>query len=403
MSESIKEIAGVLKDALVTPVQEAFVYRARNPFFGTFIIAWLCYNWNKVAYFLLSKEEVLTRIEYIKHKIPDNSVLWGLSIPHTHSIIYPFLWACIMSVAYPFLTYVSIWIHKWITGHIEAINSQKEISRIVLQKSLITANFLNESEKTRLQAECELEVEEKKEKAANSRLKVNLLKEQRATLESEIELLESQKKSAQATLSSATSELDITNEKYNQLNSKYEILIKKHGSNEELQNAIELQTMSLNSTEQKLQESENILNDVKKEYFEQQRAYEERIISLQSKVSSLTIDLEDKNNRTEEINQQLGSLYNKERNSAKIRKDMLLLQSLSVDKIEINLLRSINTQENITENLNKIHKNMVDRFKDKNDSLIQSMTMSSELSLLLGDALESIKNEIIKLKETTHQ
>ncbi|WP_147198385.1 hypothetical protein [Pantoea sp. CCBC3-3-1] len=133
MNDAIKEFAGVVKEALVTPVQEAFVYRARNPFFGTLIISWLCYNWNKVAFFFLSDMEVIKRIHYIREKIPDNSIFFGESIPHTHSIFFPIFWASLLSLTFPFFTYASILIHKKIFSSIESVNVQRE--KIVLHYS----------------------------------------------------------------------------------------------------------------------------------------------------------------------------------------------------------------------------------------------------------------------------
>lgn len=93
MSESLKDVVSSVKDAIITPVQEAFVYRAKNPFFGSLIISWVYWNWNKIAYMLLSDDDVLKKIEFIKKSIPDNTLIpfTSFSIPHTH-IAYGFLY-----------------------------------------------------------------------------------------------------------------------------------------------------------------------------------------------------------------------------------------------------------------------------------------------------------------------
>ncbi|EPL9681546.1 hypothetical protein B4U36_34825, partial [Klebsiella pneumoniae] len=85
MSESLKDVVSSVKDAIITPVQEAFVYRAKNPFFGSLIISWVYWNWNKIAYMLLSDDDVLKKIEFIKKSIPDNTLIpfTSFSIPHT--------------------------------------------------------------------------------------------------------------------------------------------------------------------------------------------------------------------------------------------------------------------------------------------------------------------------------
>ncbi|MDZ3055728.1 hypothetical protein M2C11_28085, partial [Klebsiella pneumoniae] len=75
MSESLKDVVSSVKDAIITPVQEAFVYRAKNPFFGSLIISWVYWNWNKIAYMLLSDDDVLKKIEFIKKSIPDNTLI----------------------------------------------------------------------------------------------------------------------------------------------------------------------------------------------------------------------------------------------------------------------------------------------------------------------------------------
>jgi len=235
MSDAIKEIAGVLKDALVTPVQEAFVYRARNPFFGTMVIAWLFYNWNKVAFFFLSDFKIIERIDYIRHKIPDNSVISGISISHTHSLWFPFLWACFISLTFPFFTYASIWVHKKITAHIETINSKKEVKRIQLQKELMVEMAKNESAKTKQLAEEESVIEDFRQKSATSRANIESLKKQRSDLDSEIESLNAVRTTTQSSLNEISENLNKKKNEYNDLLTKYDFIAEKHGSIEMLQ------------------------------------------------------------------------------------------------------------------------------------------------------------------------
>jgi predicted nucleic acid-binding Zn-ribbon protein len=234
MSDAIKEIAGVLKDALVTPVQEAFVYRARNPFFGTMVIAWLFYNWNKVAFFFLSDFKIIERIEYIRHKIPDNSVIFGTSIPHTHSFWFPFLWACFISLTFPFFTYASIWVHKKITAHIEIINSGKEIERIRLQKNLMVEMAKNESAKTKQLALEESQIEEHREVTATHKANIESLNAKKSSLNTEIESLSSVHEANQTALSNLNSRVDEKQKEYDDLLAKYDSLAERFSSMEML-------------------------------------------------------------------------------------------------------------------------------------------------------------------------
>lgn len=90
MSESLKDVVSSVKDAIITPVQEAFVYRAKS-IFGSLIISRVYWNWNKIAYMLLSDDDVLKKIEFIKNQ--------SLTIPlyHLRLLAYP------THIAYGFL------------------------------------------------------------------------------------------------------------------------------------------------------------------------------------------------------------------------------------------------------------------------------------------------------------
>ncbi|MGC0818498.1 hypothetical protein WKH08_09630 [Pantoea agglomerans] len=201
MSDAIKEIAGILKESLVTPVQEAFVYRAKNPFFGTLLISWMFYNWDKVAYFCLSKSDVLERINFIRTKIPDNSIIFGHNISHTHSFWFPVIWSILLTITYPFFTYCGIYIHRRITTKIESINSHKERARLILQSVLVVQIAKNESARARQLATDEAELEETKERTVAARLNIDALKQQKSLLSSQVESLESHKTSLELLVS----------------------------------------------------------------------------------------------------------------------------------------------------------------------------------------------------------
>lgn len=390
MSETIKEIASVLKDALITPVQEAFVYRARNPFFGTLVIAWLFYNWNKIAYFILSKDEVLEKIKFIRHEF-DSSF--------THSFAYPFIWAVFVSLTYPFFTYASIWIHKWITGHIEKINSTKEISRIGLQEELITAIHRNESKKTELQAETDLNIEEKKEKAARSRLNVELLKEQKSTLESEIESLSVQKQSAQSTLSAVSLELESANKRVDEISDEFEKVANKYGDLEDLRKKYEERGQHLHETSNKLRKAEeaiDVLNATHNEELKKNNKTEEELVS---EISSLKEKLNNTTNNYNEVNGKLNGYYTRERFSARARSDAIYNYRNIIEGIITDLSSNINSQKQLNKDLDRLEDIAVGFFNDASHPLVAGTYSTNRLSQGIYQGLEGVKTKISKLIE----
>lgn len=390
MSETIKEIAGVLKDALITPVQEAFVYRARNPFFGTLVIAWLFYNWNKIAYFILSKDEVLEKIKFIRQEF-DSSF--------THSFAYPFIWALFISLTYPFFTYGSIWIHKWITGHIEKINSIKEISRIRIQDELIIALHENESLKKDLQATSELNVEEKREKAARSRLNIDLLKEQKSTLESEIETLTVQKQSAQSTLSSVTIELESMNKNSDAVSDKYYKLINKYHGVENLRKEKNELGIKLNEAVNKLRESEANVSLLTKAQDEEIKSHQSIVKELSSEYGALKEELLHTKKENEDIKTKLDSLQIQESYSARIQADAYHNFKNKIEIIDKQLLGSINAQRHLTEDLDGLEDIAVRIFNDSNHHLVAGAQSLKHSSLEIYNDLMSVKSEVLKLIE----
>ncbi|WP_413675806.1 hypothetical protein [Pantoea dispersa] len=214
-------------------------------FFGTLVISWLFYNWNKVAYFFLEDDKIINRISYVKHKIPDNSVILGLSIPHTHSVIFPFLWVTFISLTFPFFTYASIWIHRKITAHIETINTGKENSRIILQRGLMVEIAKNESAKALQLAKDDASIEQFREQAATSKANVEAVKVRKSSLEDEIKTMEAQHTALKTSLEltsenvdTAQKKLDESNKKHKEIPSKYSTFNELASSHASLENKI---------------------------------------------------------------------------------------------------------------------------------------------------------------------
>ncbi|QZX97066.1 hypothetical protein K6R05_07655 [Pantoea alfalfae] len=250
MSDAIKEIAGILKESLVTPVQEAFVYRAKNPFFGTLIISWMFYNWDKVAYFCLSKRDVLERINFIRTKIPDNSIIFGHSISHTHSFWFPIVWSVLLTVTYPFFTYCGMYIHRRITSKIESINSHKERTRLILQRELMIQIAKNESARAKQLATDEAELEETKERTITAKFNIESLKEQRNTLNSQVDTLQEQKRTLEILLVE-------TNDSVKRANNNLGLLTERYVSFGDLEEKYLLMETELNNLKDSINTRQN--------------------------------------------------------------------------------------------------------------------------------------------------
>ncbi|MEA5103107.1 hypothetical protein [Pantoea sp. S18] len=253
MSDSLKELAGALKDALVTPVQEAFVYRARNPFFGTLVISWLFYNWNKVAiFFMYDKLDVLERIEYINNKVIDNSSVFGIELPYANSIFLPLLWAIFISSTYPFFTYCIILMHKWIFSMIENVNASKEKNRIILQRDLVIELAINESAKMKQLAVNETEIEAEREKKESHKANIDALKVAKSTLDSQLAALTVDHNSSVSKLNSLTNEIEIAEKNLESIRQEYNSLGVLSIEHEALKNNYSAEKQALELANKKL-------------------------------------------------------------------------------------------------------------------------------------------------------
>lgn len=65
--------------------------RIKNPFIGTFIFAWLVFNWRPISVFLFSKHRMETRISRINIEYTDiyNFIVWPLLLAIVYMILIP--------------------------------------------------------------------------------------------------------------------------------------------------------------------------------------------------------------------------------------------------------------------------------------------------------------------------
>lgn len=169
MSEAVKEITSALKDIFVNPVKEAVVFRAKNNFFGSLVITWIAWNWEKIAFLFMSNMYIAERIDYIKNHFPSSSEKHWWIFPYSHSIIWPVIIATTFTLLYPFFMHLMAIIHKSILDKIELFNIDKEEESLDRKKKVINLAESIELDKLKVRAEKNREMEEDNERAARAK------------------------------------------------------------------------------------------------------------------------------------------------------------------------------------------------------------------------------------------
>lgn len=154
----LKEVVTTVKDALLTPLQEAVTFRARSAFFSTFIFSWAILNWDRIAYFIFSNDEILKKISLLKSEHPMPSSRESYFITLTQNIISPLILAGIVVAAYPFLIYAITWIHKSIFGSIDGLTSEKERIKLLKMNKLNRTKVNGEALTEKMRAKLEQEI-----------------------------------------------------------------------------------------------------------------------------------------------------------------------------------------------------------------------------------------------------
>ncbi|ELA2963377.1 hypothetical protein [Klebsiella variicola] len=234
----IKEIASSLKDALLTPVIESIKFRAKNNFFGSFILSWLFWNWEKIVYFIFSKDDILKKIHTVKLASPfENENQWHLFF-YSHSLILPLASAIIFTFSYPFFIWFMSFIHKWILNEIHKQSINNEIKNETSNKALVRAKATTEFERDVVRGETELSISENRKKSSEINYSVDELIKKHSELTNTISSLEAEeieKKSIIKSLNQKHQELTsiinkITDENLDlvKLNEKYSELLARN-------------------------------------------------------------------------------------------------------------------------------------------------------------------------------
>ncbi|MGX9826746.1 hypothetical protein [Enterobacter roggenkampii] len=276
MNDTIKELVTTVKDTFISPVQEAFIYRARNPFFGSLVIAWMCYNWDKIAFLFFSTQPIEQRIHFIRVKIPDNSVLFGINIPHTHSYWIPLSIAIIFSLTFPFFTLFLTNVHRWVTERIQDKSIAREVYRIKQQQLIEDELHENQKKKEKNRLTIERLLADEKDSIASTKYRT----EQRKAEFDELSRKIARAQEDFETLEKVTSSMS---ERRNDLQVKIEKFTKEYDSISATEKVIESLNNELSSLSIKLSETTKSLLTKEKEASN----FNEEVKSLSSQLEHL--------------------------------------------------------------------------------------------------------------------
>lgn len=187
MSDTLKELIDSIKSNVINPVEESLSLRLKSAFFGSFIISWSMWNWDRLAYFFLSDEGAIPRIEFLKNSSSFNKTI--ANIEFSNSFWVPLVLAIIFTLAYPYFSHGISILHNWILDKIEDYQIKRKEHYTNKQTDLVRINEDLESVRAIKIAERERKVAEDKEQAASSIARVSEIISQKATLQTDCNTL----------------------------------------------------------------------------------------------------------------------------------------------------------------------------------------------------------------------
>jgi len=185
MKETIKEIISKINDIDQGSLKEAMNHKIKNPLFGGFIISWLFLNWDRVLIILFSKETIIEKISIIR-KIPDNSILWGIDIHHSHTFWIPALISLLFTLASPFVSYILDLLHNNVITRTESNRFNRQAKILGAKTSLIDAEVKNDTQKETATLIIRAAHEQSKADIAASAANIDFLEKQSKTLKEQI-------------------------------------------------------------------------------------------------------------------------------------------------------------------------------------------------------------------------
>ncbi|HCA3527454.1 TPA: hypothetical protein N3Z88_005151 [Klebsiella quasipneumoniae subsp. similipneumoniae] len=217
----IKEIVDSVKDILIDPLKDEVKYRARNNFFGSFIVSWFFWNWDRVAYFIFSTDPIMVRILTAKNLFPLEQGQHWYIFWHSHSLVWPLATATTFVLLYPTLMLTIALIHKRVTRSISILNETKELERMTRNVELVKQNETNEGERAKIKAKTEREIAENAEAAVKARLNIQEITKQYAEIETKVKTLKLERDGLDTIIINLQKRRDDLNEELIIINGEY--------------------------------------------------------------------------------------------------------------------------------------------------------------------------------------
>lgn len=207
MNDKIKEAIDAFKEFGLEPVKQAVTHRVRNPLFGGFVLSWLFFNWEKLLIITFDEGTILQRINLVK-KIPDNSIIWGHDISHTHTFWFPALISLLLTLTSPFISYILDLAHDAIIKKTERNRFERQAAILGAKISLIDAEVKNDTQKETALLAVKAQQEISKAEIAKSNASIESLKNESESLQEQIKTNESTSESLKVDLITARNKLD---------------------------------------------------------------------------------------------------------------------------------------------------------------------------------------------------
>lgn len=269
------EIKTAFIDTFINPVKGAIEYRAKNNFFGSLVISWVIWNWQKIAYFFYSEDSVITKInnlmsgDFLAHYVSWPN--W-LNYIIKSSCYPPLIFATIFTIVHPAFTWLISILHRRVMKSIYDFNVSVEESRQSQKEKILNNALKLESIKDVSKSETERRIAENNEKKERSEKNIVELRKEYAEREQEvkdmmskIEIMEGTLTQQQQTKSDLTTELqNLITELHPYREDKKEI-DKLHNEIKNLNHRIMQLNNSIGEKENELSRTDKIISSYKKD------------------------------------------------------------------------------------------------------------------------------------------
>ncbi|WP_243211806.1 hypothetical protein [Klebsiella pneumoniae] len=269
------EIKTAFIDTFINPVKGAIEYRAKNNFFGSLVISWVIWNWQKIAYFFYSEDSVITKInnlmsgDFLAHYVS-----WAnwLNYIVKSSCYPPLIFATIFTIVHPGFTWLISILHRRVMKSIYDFNVSVEESRQSQKEKILNNALILESLKDVSKSETERKIAENNEKKERSEKNIAELRKEYAEREQEVkdmiskvEIMEGTLTQQKQTKSELTKELqNLITELHPYREDKKEI-DKLHNEIKNQNNLIQQLNNSIGEQEHKLVIANKLVSSYKKD------------------------------------------------------------------------------------------------------------------------------------------